>query len=236
MSNIKGFIMYYPRVKSQIRAFLLNFYNVLVGLGDNYDITPDELNTLQNNNNSLETLENDEINKRNLAQQATQAYNEKLALAETDTKRIIKKIMQHQNFIRSDGEALGILVQSPVVEPSQMKAVISSVNIFPDKAEINWIKNNMHGAKIYCARVSGSQQQIQQLLTQAQNDPAGLTVPPDLVWEALDIDMRSPYDDRRLNLSNQPEVRYYKIRYIYNDEEVGEFSDIVRVVTEIYER
>ncbi len=233
MSTIKGFIMFYPRVKSQVRAFLLNFYNVLVGIAATYGITPEELNTLQNHNNSLETLENDEINKRNLAQQATQAYNERLAITELDAKRIIKKIMQHQSFTRSDGEALGILVQSPAVTPSQMKAIISSINVFPDKAEINWIKNNMQGARIYSARVTGNQQQIVNLV---QDNGAGLTVPPDLVWEALDIDMRSPYDDKRLNLSNQPEIRYYKIRYIFNDEEVGEYSDIVRVVTEIYPR
>lgn len=44
-------------------------------------------------------------------------------------------------------------------------------------------------------------------------------------------DTHSPYlDSRPLLVPGKPEVRYYKLCYVVDDEEVGRFSDIIRVI------
>jgi len=47
-------------------------------------------------------------------------------------------------------------------------------------------------------------------------------------------DTRSPYEDERKNLSDKPEDRYYKLRYIKNDKPIGLEGDVVKVLAEIY--
>jgi hypothetical protein len=52
----------------------------------------------------------------------------------------------------------------------------------------------------------------------------------------IEGDTRSPYEDRRHNaVSGTPESRWYKLRYLDStDTEIGLFSDIMRVIAEIY--
>ena len=50
-------------------------------------------------------------------------------------------------------------------------------------------------------------------------------------WTKGELDNRSPYEDKRpLAVPGQPEVRYYRFRYRYKGQPVGQYSDVVRVV------
>lgn len=52
------------------------------------------------------------------------------------------------------------------------------------------------------------------------------------VWTRLDRDFRSPFDDDRPPLvAGKPEERRYRLRYFIDDELVGEYSDIIVVIT-----
>lgn len=52
------------------------------------------------------------------------------------------------------------------------------------------------------------------------------------VWQRLDRDTRSPFDDERPNaVPGKPEERRYRLIYFLNDEIVGTYSDVIIVVT-----
>ncbi|MFH1005000.1 MAG: hypothetical protein V1781_05845 [Bacteroidota bacterium] len=50
----------------------------------------------------------------------------------------------------------------------------------------------------------------------------------------IDKDSRSPYENTRKNKVNTPEARYYKVRFLLKDKEVGIESDVTKVLAEIY--
>ena len=50
-------------------------------------------------------------------------------------------------------------------------------------------------------------------------------------WAKGEFDNRSPYEDRRpLKVPGQPETRYYRFRYRYKGQPVGQYSAVTRVV------
>lgn len=141
--------------------------------------------------------------------------------------------MEHQDFTRSDGEAMGFLVESPQVNPDTAKPVVSAVTSMMDMIVIDWVKKGMKGVVVF--GVVRETIRDLSLKSSSEDDPAGLAIPLNLVWEQLDKDMRSPWEDTRKNLTLMPEIRYYKLRYLWKDDkEVGFESDIVKVVAEIY--
>lgn len=51
-------------------------------------------------------------------------------------------------------------------------------------------------------------------------------------WTRLDFDMRSPYEDVRPPVgAGKPEERRYRLRYFIDNQAVGEWSDIIVVIT-----
>jgi len=233
MSKIKGIRINYPTEKEAVPPYYANFNTTLPTYSPKYGITPDEEAVIGSHKTNLENLLLQQTAARNAAQQATQAFDEELIAAEMDAKRIMKKIMDHQDFARSDGEAMGFLIESPQVNPDTAKPVVSAVTAMMDMIVIDWVKKGMKGVVIYGA-VRETVRDLN-LLSTSEDDHAGLAIPPNLVWERLDKDQRSPWEDTRKNLSLQPEIRYYKLRYIWkDDQEVGFESDIVKVVAEIY--
>jgi len=47
-------------------------------------------------------------------------------------------------------------------------------------------------------------------------------------------DTRSPYEDTRKNLTDQPEERYYKLQYMKNDKLIGDPTAIEKAVVAIF--
>jgi len=239
MSKPKGVVINYPRQKPMIRAFYTNFNTSLPAYAAKYGIIPAEQAVIDAHKTSIDTLEAAQTAANEAAQAATQAFDEELVAAEVDAKRVMKKIMEHADFVRSDGEAMGFLVESPQVDPDAAQPIVTGVTPLMDMIVIDWAKKGMKGVVIYGAiRSSVSDTDMQeeldpasQLKTLSINPP----IPPALQWEKLDKDLRSPFEDTRKNLTLQPEIRYYKLRYLWKDDkEVGFESDIVKVVAEIY--
>lgn len=51
-------------------------------------------------------------------------------------------------------------------------------------------------------------------------------------WTRLDRDFRSPFEDERPPLqTSKPEERRYRLRYFVDDESIGEWSDVLVVIT-----
>jgi len=79
--------------------------------------------------------------------------------------------------------------------------------VLPDKVRLDWVKGESDGVVVQCKRGAEAN------------------------FSALDKDTKSPYDDGRRNLTpEQPETRIYRMRYLSGDQEVGAWSDEVRVL------
>jgi len=233
MTKVKGVRINYPTVKKAVLPFYDNFSTSLPAYSAKYEISPAEEAIINAHNSNLDTLLAQQTAARNAAQQATQAFDEELVAAEIDAKRVMKKIKEHASFVRSDGEAMGFLVEGPEFDPDTSKPVISGVTSLMDKIVINYVKKKMKGVVIYVNKRNVRNPNMQEELK-----PTGLNIQPipaNLQWEILDKDQQSPYEDKRKNLTLLPEIRYYKLRYLWKkDKEVGYESDIVKVVAEIY--
>lgn len=51
-------------------------------------------------------------------------------------------------------------------------------------------------------------------------------------WTSLGVKMKSPYIDDRPPLTlRKPELRFDRMRYVKNDQPIGEYSDVFTVTT-----
>jgi len=232
----KDFIMHQDALlKEQFRVFQLRIEPIKTSLG----LTDADLVSLfafiVGFNAALEDLSV----KQNAAQAATQAkdYAKKLTIAEF--RKIAKMIKSKPAYTTAIGEDLGIEGPIETFDLQTMKPVVSSIIATLTKVIIDWVKGPMDGVEIWCAkRVLARDVISDETQANAADDASGLKLAemPELIWEKLDTDYRSPWEDTRLNLTNKPETRYYKLVYIYKDKPTGIESDLVKIITEIYQR
>ena len=145
---------------------------------------------------------------------------------------LVQRIKNHTAYNESIGRDLGIIGAEQVLTLSEVKPIINKVIPLTDKVEIHFFKGLLHSVEVFCRIESEEEEQeeatVETASVKSVDDAAGL-----LLWEKIGIASRSPYLDRRMNKLLKPEVRLYKLRYLFNDEPVGLFSDIARVIVEI---
>ena len=128
---------------------------------------------------------------------------------------IAKTIKLHPNYTEAIGEDLGIIGAEVVVDFRKKKPIITNVISESNMIIIDWTKARMQGVIIYSnAEITGDADNIK--------------------WVEISRDLKSPYEDTRKNKGNDPETRYYKLRYMHDDKPVGKDSRILKVVAEIY--
>ena len=105
---------------------------------------------------------------------------------------------------------MGFIAVKTPPDTDTSKAQITGIVSMPDQVRIDWVKSIFDGVVIY-----GSYD--------GQN------------FLRLDKDNRSPYEDIRKNRTNNvPETRYYKVRFLLKDKEVGMESDVAKTLAEIF--
>ncbi len=177
--------------------------------------------------------------KQNAVQAATQVKDLAKKNAVAEFRMLANMIKSKKAYTTGIGEDLGIEGPVQTFDLATMKPQASSVVSTSLKIIIDWVKGPMHGIKILAAkRVLNRDVISSDVQSLVNDDEAGLKIAemPELIWEILDTDYRSPWEDTRPNLTNKPETRYYKLVYVYKDQIVGLESDIIKVVAEIYER
>lgn len=132
---------------------------------------------------------------------------------------LVRRIKTHPNYTEAIGHRLGIITPKADINIDKVTPVITNIAKSDFDVNIRWKKGNMHGIVIYRAVAN---------VDSESGDTSGLK------WVEIGRDFRSPYIDTKQNISKRPEARYYKFRYIYKDQIVGQESDIVKVVAEIY--
>ena len=203
--------VYYPRTEGEISTYYANVTGVISNdLANKYGIPAADVALLNSYNQQIPLVIAKAHNDKKAAQASTQSKNEVLAKAETDLKRIVSTVTNLPNFNEADAELMGIRRQAAALDLNTVKPTITDITVLPDQVIIDWTKGRMHGVVIEMS-YDGSN------------------------WEKLDKDTRSPYEDTRKNkAAKQAETRHYRLRYLYSDQLVGQYSDVVKAEVAIY--
>lgn len=203
--------VYYPRTEGDISPYYANVYGVLsTKLAGKYGISTTDVALIAEHSQQIPIVIAKAHNDKKVAQASTQSKNEELASAEADLKRVVNALISLPNFDESDAELMGIRRQAASLDLNAVKPSITGITVLPDQVIIDWNKGRMHGVVIEMS-YDGSD------------------------WEKLDKDNRSPYEDTRKNkAAKQAETRHYRLRYLYNDQLVGQYSDVVKAEAAIY--
>lgn len=219
----------------QERIFVEQLITYAVSLG----ITPEELASVTNTVNNHRAAYAIALQKANEAKAANIAkYNLKdLAIAEI--RKLAAKIKTSSAYTQSIGQQLAIIAQEQTLDLNNVQPIISEITQLIDMNIFDWAKKNMHGIIIFGAKRNIEQDTVITTVDSSTvNNHAGISIAsaPELIFEEIGRDYRSPWEDKRLNLTNKPETRYYKFMYLYKDQPVGIFSPIYKIITEIYQR
>ncbi len=131
-------------------------------------------------------------------------------------------IQKHASYDPIDMEALGFFKIETPPDPNLAKPVVSAITVLSDQVIIDWSRGRWQGIVIY-AGYDG------------------------VNWTKLDKDFRSPYEDIRKNqgggptmptpgpgpVASGPETRWYKLRYLQNDVEIGQ-ELVVKTIADIH--
>ena len=232
MANTKKGI-FYPTTEGLIKPYYENAATQLIGaLGVKYGTDAATITALTGHKTQIPLVIQKAFDDAQLAQGSTNAKNTELATAKVDLLRELNRITRLPIWDEADGELLGIRVTHTPGDPNAAKPTISKVTTLPDQIILDWVKGEWGGVII-------------ETLDNTENEPAPPIPPMPPVppqpeqnnpnWKKLDTDQKSPYEDTRKNSKNQPETRYYRLRYTdKNGKAIGLYSEIVQVAAEIY--
>jgi len=203
--------VYYPRTEGNVPKYFSNIANLLnTKLAAKYGISATDLALINNYNQQIPLVIAKAHDDIQIAQASTNTKNTTLSNAQTALKRVVTILTTNPDFDEADAEAMGIRQDSTPINPNDAKAHITGITVLPDQVIVGWLKGQMHG-----------------VLIEASYDGAN--------WEKLDKCNHSPYEDVRKNQAHQQaETRHYRLRYIYKDQLVGHYSDVVKAEVAIY--
>jgi len=200
---------YLPKGDSQYSFWYDNFGNTLVEHGPTLGLTNDEITVVQTDALSVRAKISDVQAMKLTIHSAVETKSATLDASTQHTRKLAKRLKAHPNYTRSLGEALGIV---PPGAPTPSGSIdyakpTFKITVLGDRVRLDWIKNIFDGVVIESKR-------------------GGETT-----WTRLDVDTKSPYEDTRKNLvPGTPETRIYRMRYMMDDEEVGQWSNGVKAI------
>lgn len=221
-----------PRTEAGLRAWMRNFADKLGGYATRYGITTEEVTDMLDSAKAFEQLQNYTDALDSCAQNATAMKNElrdgvpaggtpsvfaviptpPVLLAQPGflkrASSLAARIKDHMSYTIADGENLGLEGAPVEFDLNTVKPRITEVVSLPDKVIIGWTKGSMQGVIV-------------------QRSLDGVT------FNDVDKDFKSPWEDMSQNRTSTSEWRYYRLRYLYNDAQVGVYSEPVRVLVSI---
>jgi hypothetical protein len=123
----------------------------------------------------------------------------------SDIASLVKRIRTRKELTAAMAEELDIIPTSTSIDFNSLKPEIK-VTLVANIPQYEYTKKGATGISVYCKRGS------------------------DTTFVFIDKDFKTPYVDKRPNLElGIPEIRTYKFRYFYDDNEVGNWSDEISV-------
>lgn len=143
------------------------------------------------------------------------------------TAKIVQRIKNHPNYNDALGKSLGIIGTEKVIDFENAKVRITLRSTDSDGVALNFVIGNFDGVVVYAGSYAHK-------ITDATKLGETTIEEPVMIWTELGRAASSPFIDTRLNESNKPETRHYKIRYLKKQIPVGKDSDIISVVATVY--
>ena len=200
---------YLPRTEAGFIVWLQNFVTKLPAYVAALGITPAQVTQFQTDLTDTQTaLNNVQASKTSLQS----VVQQKDTTLDAVTKRIRDSVVvmkRNTSYTEVIGEDLGVVPAAtlPGSTSTQVAKPTLQALVLADKVRLDWVKGASDGVVVQSKR--GAE--------------AGFTT--------LSRDTVSPYDDERLNLvTDTPETRTYRMRYLSGDEETGLWSDEAKVV------
>lgn len=206
----KRITIHYPSKEGNVEPYIKNIYEkLLAGLDSEFGIDLSVMNMLQAYTTGITGTIDKAVRDYNTAQASTKAKNELLAKAKKDILKVLRGIESHPGFDESHAETLGMRVFRESINYNEVKPRIKRIVTLPSCVKIYWVKARMEGA----------------LVDRSYNGKD---------FEEIRICNHSPFIDKAKNKSNTPENRFYQLRYMNKDVPVGLYSEVVKVLCEIY--
>jgi hypothetical protein len=200
---------YLPKGDAQTIYWVNNFILKVRDLGPALGVSDEE-------RTRLEDYVQDVNNKLNSVQQTKQTYqsfveskNAAMDLMRQLIRKMVNKLKLHDNYTIADGENLGIIPPSNAGIPGGMDNARPDfeATVLGDMIRLDWMKREFDGVVIESKRGA------------------------EISWTRMDKDFRSPFEDTRKNtVMAVPETRWYRMRYLIGEKEVGQWSDEVKIV------
>ena len=219
--------IHFPGQIGNVPGFVSNVDDKLqAGLAAKYGLTPDESTKSLNFKTNIPLKVTEAATAQATAQAKAESRDNMIYEAKVFYNEMGHKWQKHANYDTQDMEDTGFFKIETPPDPNTAKPVISKTTVLPDQVILDWIRAGWSG--VY----------IESIVEGGDTQPAmSVSAPPDPsspLWVKLGEDDRSPYEDTRTNITNRPEVRYYRMRYKQNNKPIGLYSDIVKVIVEIY--
>jgi hypothetical protein len=199
---------YLPRPDAEFAVWLQSFTVKLPAHAVALNITPAEVTQFTNDAADVANKLTDLQNTKTTLQSLTQSKN--VLFAEIE-KRVRDKviIIKHQSgYTETIGEDLGIVPPKALGKSASLDAVKPEFTaiVLPDMVRLDWLKSQFDGVVVQSKRGTETS------------------------FTFLDKDTKSPYEDTRHNINpDVHEARTYRMRYLVKDQEVGLWTDEVKV-------
>jgi hypothetical protein len=198
-----------PYQDADFAVWLENFSQKISTHSATLGISAADVTLLQNySTNTRQTLTDIQAAKTSL-QSLTQKKNNLLDEVKKKVRDMAVILKRNANYTVSIGEDLGVVPAATALGKSisiDSQKPSFETFILPDMVRLDWVKGEFDGVVIQSKRAAETS------------------------FTFLDKDTRSPYEDTRHNLTpDVHEPRFYRMRYLLKDQEVGQWSDELKV-------
>lgn len=222
---------YIPASDSLFIDWCDNFLNKLTTLAPSIGVSPAELADITNYINDFKASHTLAVTRKAEAKSAVAAANNKRVLTETEARRLVRNIKNNTAYTEAIGNELMLIGPQELIDLLNVKPEDTAATVLADKVVLDWHKKNLQAVVIYSV-VRVIRTNSAQALQNSEDDASGQLIDEN-EWFEIGRDINSPFEDTRKNLTDGPEIRYYKLRYIYKDQIVGLDSDIIKVIVDI---
>jgi len=207
-----GKAIFIPKIIGNLPPWLTNAVDRLTGgLATKYGVDAATMTDLTDAKDNTVTAINEAEAADATAQEKTNIQNTVIKSTKKKFRKVLTDIQDHTDFDEADMEALGARVEHEAPDEGSAKPIISKITHLPEKLVFDWIKAHWHGIAIEVSYDGTS-------------------------WTKEQPDLRSPWEDTRLNqVSGTPEYRYYRFRYLNSEgKEIGHWTEDIKELVEIY--
>ena len=201
---------FYPSTDGGKLAFLTNFVTQLPSVTTVLQIAAADITAITAAKTNLANAQAHKAEIKALAQAAVAGTAAVDKATEETIRAQVRRIKTHPAYIEAMGKQLGIEVGGGATMAAATvgggpRPNLEATSILNGAVEVTFLKNGYTGVEIECQRGT------------------------ETTYSFLARDTEAPYVDTRASLTDGPETRHYRARYLKKDTLAADFSDVLVV-------